>query len=86
MNLEVTDLRLDGNGQVKLLGKGNKSRSCPLWPETVEALKHYLGQRTPKDQATQQLFLNANGAPITRFGVRYIIKKYSTEAQKNAHP
>ncbi|GAG15834.1 unnamed protein product, partial [marine sediment metagenome] len=56
-------------------------RSCPLWGETVEALDAYLKQRTPKDPADHQLFLNANGAPITRFGVRHIIGKYAATAK-----
>jgi len=85
VQLNLTDLRLDGTPQVTLLGKGNKYRSCPLWPETVEALEAYLKQRTPKDPATQKLFLNANGSPITRFGVRYIIGKYAAKT-KNQCP
>jgi site-specific recombinase XerD len=85
VQLKMADLRLDGTAQVKLLGKGQKYRSCPLWPETVEALQDYLKQRTAKDPAVQQLFLNANGSPITRFGVRHIIGKYATLA-KNQCP
>jgi integrase/recombinase XerD len=81
VGLKVADLRLNGSAQVKLLGKGNKYRSCPLWPETVEALEAYLKQRTPKDPADHKLFLNANGAPITRFGVRHIMGKYATVAK-----
>lgn len=81
VNLKLTDLRLDGTAQVTLLGKGSKYRSCPLWPETVEALHDYLTHRTPKDPPAQQLFLNANGAPLTRFGMRHIIGKYATAAK-----
>lgn len=81
VQLKLEDLRLDSAAQVKLLGKGQKYRSCPLWPETVEALKDYLKQRTAKDPADQQLFLNANGSPITRFGVRHIIGKLATSAK-----
>jgi len=81
VGLKVADLRLDGAAQVKLLGKGNKYRSCPLWNETVEALDAYLNQRTAKDPAAKQLFLNANASPITRFGVRHIIGKYATAAK-----
>ena len=80
VGLKAADLRLDGSAQVKLLGKGNKYRSCPLWPETVEAIEGYLKQRTPKDPAATQLFLNANASPITRFGVRHIIGKYTATA------
>lgn len=81
VELKVADLRLDGAAQVKLLGKGKKYRSCPLWPETLEALHDYLQQRTPKDPAAQQIFLNANGSPVTRFGLRHIIGKYATAAK-----
>jgi site-specific recombinase XerD len=78
VELKVADLRLDGSAQVKLLGKGQKYRSCPLWRETLEALHDYLQYRTPKDPTAQQLFLNANASPITRFGVRYIITQYAS--------
>lgn len=81
VHLKLTDLRLDGTAQVNLLGKGNKYRACPLWPETVEALQNYLMCRNAKNPAIQQLFLNANGSPITRFGVRHIIGKCVTTAQ-----
>jgi len=81
VGLNVADLRLHGTPHVKLLGKGRKHRSCPLWPETARALHAYLTYRTPKDPAAQQLFLNANGAPVTRFGMRHIIGKYATAAK-----
>jgi site-specific recombinase XerD len=81
VELKVADLRLDGTAQVKLLGKGKKYRSCPLWPETLEALHDYLKRRTAKNPAAQQLFLNANGSPVTRFGVRHIIGKYASAAK-----
>jgi site-specific recombinase XerD len=82
VQLKVVDLHLDDTAQVKLLGKGSKYRSCPLWPETVEALQDYLSQRTAKDPAAQQLLLNANGSPLTRFGVRHIIGKLATAAKR----
>ena len=80
VNLKFHDLRLDGAGQVHFLGKGKKHRSCPLWPETVTALQAYVEQRSPKKPEIEYLFLNANGAPITRFGIRYITQKYGTAA------
>lgn len=81
VGLNVTDLRLDEAPQVKLLGKGKKHRSCPLWPETAEALQAYLQERAPRNPGQEQFFLNANGSGITRFGVRYIIRKYAAKAQ-----
>jgi len=81
VHLKLPDLRLDGVAQVNLLGKGKKYRTCPLWPETLEALHDYLQRRTPKDLTAQQIFLNANGSPVARFGVRHIINKYAAKAK-----
>ena len=82
VTLDLNHLRLSGSTRVDLQGKGNKHRACPLWPETVVALQDYLRQRHPKQPATQTLFLNANGAPITRFGIRHIIGKYAAIAAR----
>jgi integrase/recombinase XerD len=79
--LDLDDLRLDDSAQIRLIGKGRKERSCPLWAETVTVLNSYLHQRAPKEPGTQQVFLNANGAPITRFGIRYITRKYGAQVQ-----
>jgi len=81
VGIKAADLHLQGAAYVKLIGKGKKHRSCPLWPETALALQAYLKCRVPKDPAIEQLFLNANGAPITRFGIRHITRKYALSAQ-----
>lgn len=83
--LKISDLRLQELGQVHLVGKGRKHRSCPLWPETVTALQVYLKQRTHKQTESENLFLNANGMPITRFGIRYITSKHAAIA-RNQYP
>ena len=82
INMELSDLRLGDGAQVVLHGKGNKDRSCPLWPETAEALQAYIKQRRPKDIESKQVFLNANGEPITRFGIRHVTRKYGGQAQE----
>lgn len=85
VNMELSDLRLGEAAQITLHGKGNKERSCPLWPETVAALEAYIKDRLPKGVETKQVFLNANGAPITRFGIRHVTRKYGMQAKKK-HP
>ncbi len=82
VNIKRDDLRLADTAQINLLGKGKKPRSCPLWPETIAALEAYLKQRKPNEIDTQQVFLNANGNPITRFGIRHITRKYGIKAQR----
>lgn len=81
VGLKLEDLRLADTAQISLLGKGRKPRSCPLWPETVTALQAYLRHRRPKKIENQQVFLNANGDPITRYGIRHITRKYGIKAQ-----
>ena len=68
VGLKKADLRLDGVAQIKLLGKGNKYRTCPLWDETVEALNDYLKQRTAKDPAEKQLFVGNHILQNTKGG------------------
>jgi integrase/recombinase XerD len=81
-NLQLDDLRLDDAPQLTLHGKGNKDRSCPLWPETAAALRAYINEHRPKAVAIRHVFLNANGGPITRFGIRHVTRKYGMQAQK----
>lgn len=81
VGIKAADLHLRGSAYVTLLGKGRKHRSCPLWPETEQALQEYLKCRIPNDPAVEQLFLNANGAPITRFGIGHITRKYAASAR-----
>ena len=33
------DVRSDGSGSVRLVGKGGKTRHCPLWPKTMTSLR-----------------------------------------------
>ena len=81
-DLERPHLRLETPYQVKLTGKGNKERVCPLWPETVTALQNYLDHRDPDASEVTSVFINANGKPITRFGIRYIVRQYAAKAGK----
>jgi integrase/recombinase XerD len=84
LNLAVPDLRLESPYQVRLRGKGNKVRVCPLWPATVKCLRAHLAQqsRTLDKPDNVRLFSNRNGAPLTRFGVRYLLRKYVAAAAK----
>jgi integrase/recombinase XerD len=80
VDLKIADLRLQSPFQVKLTGKGRKERVCPLWPETVAALQTYLNDRVPEAHELSTVFLNANGRPVTRFGIRYILRRHAAKA------
>jgi integrase/recombinase XerD len=70
--VRACDLRLESPRQVRLLGKGQKERICPLWSETALALRRII----PTGRTEDPLFRNASGAPLTRDGVAYLLAKY----------
>ena len=72
-------LRLSSPAQVRLQGKGRKERLCPLWDETVQRLRDMLRDRHETEERDESLFLNAAGRPLTRFGLRYIIRQCVTK-------
>jgi len=80
VDLKLDDLSLQSVYQVQLTGKGSKQRICPLWQETVTALEQSLQQRPPHVRELSSVFLNAKGKPLTRFGLRYIVRKYAAKA------
>jgi site-specific recombinase XerD len=82
-DIRLNDLRLDAASQVKLTGKGKKERVIPLWEDTIEAIKTYMSERKTKQENEDHLFLNDKGESITRFGIRYIVKKYTDKAIGN---
>jgi integrase/recombinase XerD len=63
---------------VLIRGKGNKSRRCPLWAQTVRELAALVQGRG----ATEHVFLNRNGRPITRFGIHALVKRCVERAVK----
>ena len=56
-----------------MLGKGRKERLVPVTQAALQALKDYLATR-PNPQATDALFLNKNGLPLTGDGLAYLFK------------
>jgi integrase/recombinase XerD len=96
LNLTAQDLRLASPYQVRLHGKGNKVRLCPLWPATVKCLRAHLErqQRSQTEPHSARIFTNRHGAPLTRFGVRHRLRKHVAAAvalvptlrDKSLHP
>lgn len=80
--VRVQDVSLIPPRQVRLQGKRNKIRYCPLWRDTVKALQQLPTMRDghPNDL----LFRNRHGQPLTRDGVAYILRKYVGIAAREA--
>ena len=80
IDLRPCDLQLDAPLQVLLRGKGRKQRRCPLWGQTATALRDLLRTNGVAETARQPLFRNRAGGPLTRAGVRYILRKHARTA------
>lgn len=81
VTLCVRDLQLEALPQVRLYGKGRKERWCPLWPQTMEILRAWLAEPGRDVSPDQPLFCNHCGKRLTRFGVRYLLRKYCSRAK-----
>jgi site-specific recombinase XerD len=77
----VEHLSLSSPQQVRLHGKGNKDRLCPLWRETATAVQHLPVVQT--GNATDLIFCNRDGHVLTRDGVAYILRKYTAQAARS---
>jgi integrase/recombinase XerC len=84
---EVVSLNLGDldppQGNLKVTGKGNKERMCPIGTKALEAIQDYLIVRSNleakrKDQGkSPALFLNHRGARLTTRSIGRMINKYA---------
>jgi site-specific recombinase XerD len=96
LDLRRRDVRVDSPCQVRLFGKGSKARVCPLWPTTARLLRELIAEtpRSDSDASATLVFANARGRALTRYGVRYLLRRYAARAarlvptlrEKNLHP
>ena len=81
IDLDMDDVNLD-LGIIKCSG-GKKSRSIPLYPEALKALRVYLLEvrdALVADPAEKALFVNVNGSRMSRQGFWKILKHYQATA------
>jgi integrase len=67
----VADITLGTTPSVRLVGKGRKTRYCPLWPATAVVIKRLVTDRAPHGE----VFLNNRGQPLTRFGIYNLVQR-----------
>jgi site-specific recombinase XerD len=72
----IGDLTWGSPSSVRLVGKGNKIRHCPLWPKTAGLIKTLVGSRGPHER----VFLNRLGQPLTRFGIYTLVRRAVRQA------
>ena len=83
IDLQVGAIRLAPPLIAILTGKGGKTRVVPLWPETATLLDDHLKERGVQQQSAARVFVNARGEPLTRFGVRYLLRTRLAAAKQN---
>lgn len=75
-HVHVVDLALNRSPAVRIHGKGDKIRICPLWEHTASILKPLITGRSDDDS----LFRNSRGASLTRFGIYRLVRKAGLKA------
>lgn len=81
-NLRIEQLSMEQPASVRLLGKGGKWRSCPLWAETVRALRAMFDEQKVSNPEAP-VFTSANGMPLTRFGIYKRVRKHAEHIEKD---
>lgn len=82
-DLKVKSITFGHISIVTIVGKGNKTRQVPIWPETADLLQNYLKITQLTDQPNSSIFLNTQGGSLGRFGIRYIIKQRCLVAENH---
>lgn len=77
--VRVADLSLGTSPSVRIHGKGNKVRICPLWPQTAAIIKLLIARRADDDC----LFQNMRGGSLTRFGIYRLVQKAGLRASSS---
>lgn len=80
LGVRAEHLSLASPRHVRLFGKENKDRLCPLWRETAEVLAHLPAVR--EGRSSDHVFCNRAGIELTRDGVAYLLRKYTTMAAR----
>jgi integrase/recombinase XerD len=81
VGLPLENLSLQQPPSIRVLGKGRKERCLPLRKETTVDLRAWLAVRGTV--SVPELFVNAEGAAMTRAGFEYILDKHVRSAANN---
>jgi integrase/recombinase XerD len=79
---EIADLRVDHldlgvQPRVRLHGKGDKWRICPLWEQTAQLLKQLASAAPQNASAARPVFVSQSGRALTRFGIYKIVRRHT---------
>lgn len=80
VGLPLSAVTLQPAPAIRVMGKGRKERSLPLWKQTASDLRAWLAVRG--NVAVPELFVNARGESMTRKGFTYLLDKYTETARQ----
>lgn len=75
-DLRVEHLDLGEHPTVRLHGKGDKWRTCPLWQQTARTLDQLIGSQHPPATPTTAVF-TARRQPLIRYGIYKIVRRHA---------
>ena len=75
-DLRVGHLEFKGTARVRLHGKGDKWRTCPLWAETVTRLQLLVRDADGVSRPEDPVFRSQRGDALTRFGIYKIVRRH----------
>lgn len=78
--LQMQDFPPRSLATVRIMGKGRRERVLPLWRETQAVLRAWIAVRP--DAPALELFLNANGQPLSRDGFAFRLTQHVGTAAK----
>jgi integrase/recombinase XerD len=83
-DLKVRDVRLESPAQVRITGKGRKTRVIPIMPNTVSLLTNYVQENgfNANVYGESSFFLNTRRQSYTRSGIAVMVQKYVTVARQ----
>ena len=82
-DLRVGHLELAPRPSVRLHGKGDKWRTCPLWPDTAARLRQLLASQQGI-QSEDAVFRSQRGCALTRFGIYKIVRRHAGFLDKDS--
>lgn len=84
--LDVSDLDLS-QGEVRVTGKGNKTRVLPVGRQARRALRDWLSVRPANSDSAQPLFVSQRGSALTPRAIQLRLRRHGVERiGQHLHP
>ena len=87
VTLRLADVDLEA-GLLRCVGKGDKERVVPIGSHAAAAVRRYVGggrRVLLRGRRRDELFVNARGAPLTRQGLHYLVRRFVERAALDRH-